>query len=265
VLAIIDPVLEHLPRFPFSLDPLIAEAKRRMRKRRLMVAVLAVAVAGGAAGAALALVSSTSVSQGTAVASPGIAAKSCPFYPVQHALQSCHSRGSDWVLSIRYDRSSSVCKLRFSRGDSRSPVWTYRSGGGCLEGQSIWVKPHLLIFPSDYPLVNGLDPSTHRVTLLGQLSDFLVSPNGEWIAGTGPGDPKVDPEATTVYVLSVHARMCLVVPGVSGDIAGFTPDSENVIVRRAYQHGSWQLRQFALSSLRSACPTGPNGVLPQKS
>ncbi|HEU5477316.1 MAG TPA: hypothetical protein VFU64_05740 [Gaiellaceae bacterium] len=42
-------------RLPFSLDPLIAEAKRRMRRRRLLVAGLVVALAGGAAGAGLAL------------------------------------------------------------------------------------------------------------------------------------------------------------------------------------------------------------------
>jgi hypothetical protein len=35
------------PRLPFSLDPLIAEAKRRMRRRRLLVAALVLAAAGG--------------------------------------------------------------------------------------------------------------------------------------------------------------------------------------------------------------------------
>ncbi len=44
-----------LPRLPFSLAPLIAEAKRRMRRRRLLVAALLLALAGGAAGTALAL------------------------------------------------------------------------------------------------------------------------------------------------------------------------------------------------------------------
>ena len=34
----------HLPRLPFSLDPLMAEAKRRARQRRLLVALAAVAV-----------------------------------------------------------------------------------------------------------------------------------------------------------------------------------------------------------------------------
>jgi hypothetical protein len=45
----------HVPRLPFSLDPLIAEAKRRARQRRLLVAVLAVLVAGAALGTTLAL------------------------------------------------------------------------------------------------------------------------------------------------------------------------------------------------------------------
>lgn len=39
----------HVPRLPISLDPLIAEAKRRMRRRRLLIAVAAVAIAAGSA------------------------------------------------------------------------------------------------------------------------------------------------------------------------------------------------------------------------
>jgi hypothetical protein len=42
----------HAHRLPLSLDPLVAEAKRRMRKRRLLIALLAVLVVGGAATAA---------------------------------------------------------------------------------------------------------------------------------------------------------------------------------------------------------------------
>jgi hypothetical protein len=41
----------HIPRLPFALDPLIAEARRRARQRRVVVALIAVAVV--AAGAAL--------------------------------------------------------------------------------------------------------------------------------------------------------------------------------------------------------------------
>jgi hypothetical protein len=41
-----------VPRLPFSLDPLVAEAKRRARKRRLLFAVVAVAVVAAGAGLA---------------------------------------------------------------------------------------------------------------------------------------------------------------------------------------------------------------------
>jgi hypothetical protein len=45
----------HVPRLSLSLDPLIAEAKRRMRRRRCLVVVATVALGAGAAGALLAL------------------------------------------------------------------------------------------------------------------------------------------------------------------------------------------------------------------
>jgi hypothetical protein len=45
----------HASRTPFELDPLIAEAKRRMKQRRLLVATLVAVLAGGAVGATLAL------------------------------------------------------------------------------------------------------------------------------------------------------------------------------------------------------------------
>jgi len=40
----------HAPRLPFSLHPLIAEAKRRARQRRLLVTVVVLVLATGAAG-----------------------------------------------------------------------------------------------------------------------------------------------------------------------------------------------------------------------
>ena len=45
----------HAGRLRFSLDPLIAEAKRRMRKRRVLILIVVVLLGGGAAGAAVAL------------------------------------------------------------------------------------------------------------------------------------------------------------------------------------------------------------------
>src|SRR5262245_36819359 len=45
----------HLPRLPLGLDPLIKEAKRRMRRRRLLLTAVLAAVATLATGLTLAL------------------------------------------------------------------------------------------------------------------------------------------------------------------------------------------------------------------
>ena len=69
----------HVPGLPFSLDPLIAEAKRRARQRRLLLAAVAVLIAGGSLGAAFAVRSSNG-SPGTVAVrqvskpAPGVAA-----------------------------------------------------------------------------------------------------------------------------------------------------------------------------------------------
>jgi hypothetical protein len=54
----------HLPRLPFSLDPLIAEAKRRARQRRLLLAVVCAVAALAAGGAVFATRSAASLVAG---------------------------------------------------------------------------------------------------------------------------------------------------------------------------------------------------------
>lgn len=49
------PMTAHVVRLRLSVDPLMAEARRRMRQRRVLVAALAMPVAAGTAGAVLAL------------------------------------------------------------------------------------------------------------------------------------------------------------------------------------------------------------------
>ena len=75
----------HAHRLPFSLEPLMAEAKRRMRKRRVLILVLAVLVGGGAAGAAESLSQSNGFR--TAAACPGATSYvyAVPSYPAQQA------------------------------------------------------------------------------------------------------------------------------------------------------------------------------------
>ena len=127
----------------------------------------------------------------------------------------------------------------------------YHSNNACCSDIA-WAGPHLLLF-LDYPLVESLDPTTRMVTLLGSLGGMVVSPNGRWVAGAGSAGPE-SPIANTVYVLAVGARKCLVVPGTSSAVAGFTRDGNSVIVQRGSSPSKPQLRRFSLSTLHADCP-----------
>jgi hypothetical protein len=87
---------------------------------------------------------------------------------------------------------------------------------------------------------------------LGALSEAVVSPDGRWIAGTGSAGPE-RPIARTAYALGVDAKKCLVVPGMSLGVAGFTSDSKAVIVERTAGDEP-ERRQFAIASLAAHCP-----------
>jgi hypothetical protein len=136
------------------------------------------------------------------------------------------------------------------------------TSAGCCWTYIGWAKPHLLFF-LESTLVMSLDPASRKVRHLAQLSDMAVSPDGRWLAGDGPGGPE-EPIAQTVYVLSTDAHECLVVPGHPASVQGFTSDSKAVIVLRSYTYPDTKLIQYAISSLPTGCPTGPNGVLLNK-
>ena len=161
----------------------------------------------------------------------------------------CHSPDGAWTLKLR--QGTSYGRLFLARRGQSKSVQMYHSSNSCCQYMA-WARPHLLLFV-DYPLVQSLDPTTRKVTLLGDLNDAAISPNGAWVAGSGAAGPD-DSVATTVYILSVGARKCLVVPGTAVAAAGFTRDSKSVIVRRGFHHGKWQLAQFPLSSLSANCP-----------
>src|SRR5213082_884249 len=62
----------HAWRLPLSLDPLIAEAKRRARQRRLLVAVVVFLVAAAGAGAVTTLFGSSDVRSLQAALAPSV-------------------------------------------------------------------------------------------------------------------------------------------------------------------------------------------------
>jgi hypothetical protein len=198
---------------------------------------------------------------GSVPTSAAVKGRECPAHQVSGTLTvvDCRSPDGTWQLKAR-GRTSSFLRL-FLVQSGQKPVLMYRSGNACCSYIG-WARPHLLLYV-DYPEVMSLDPTTRKVTNFGSLGDLVVSPNGDWVAGYGPGGPG-DPTATTVYVLAVHsqsrAEKCLVVPGSWGNAEGFTPDSKAVIVSGV--HHVEQLRQFSLASLHTGCPAADKTRIP---
>lgn len=139
----------------------------------------------------------------------------------------------------------------------------YHSADACCTNLT-WARPHLLLFDDDYRVFT-LDPTTRAVRAIAGFSEFLVSPDGRWMAGFA-GQPPELPE--TVGVVSLRKPGCLVVPHgtqETDEIAGFTRDSKSVIVGRTDLESSGRpsrLVQFALSALHTACP--PSMLAPSK-
>jgi hypothetical protein len=94
----------HIYRLPFSLDPLMAEAKRRMRKRRVLLAILAVLIIGGAAGAAVALTSSSGFHTAAVCTGASAYVYEVPSYPAQTPTAPAWPPGGNdyWGWMFRY-------------------------------------------------------------------------------------------------------------------------------------------------------------------
>jgi hypothetical protein len=88
----------HIPYLPLSLDPLIAEAKRRMRKRRVLVAAFVVLVVAGAAGVTMVLNSTTFVQRaGSCPVTGGYYAYAVPPDPAHPPAASSGAAGWGWT------------------------------------------------------------------------------------------------------------------------------------------------------------------------
>jgi hypothetical protein len=144
----------HAHRLPLALDPLMAEAKRRMRKRRVLIlVVLAVLVGGGAAGAAVSL--SPSNGFRAAAACPGATSYvyAVPSYPAQPAPAPAWppSQGSYWGWM---PRSHALVVGNWVRVDT----------GG------LWRITAIAALPNDCQIMNMSRPFTTRTLPAWQLS-----------------------------------------------------------------------------------------------
>ena len=217
-------VLAHMPRRPFSLDPLIAEAKRRMRRRRGLLAVAAVVVlGGGAAGATLAFGGGQSglVPRASAATYPGPAVRLATCSDVQNG-PGCRSPDRKWSVLMSSSNNNGVdCHVLLRHAGTKTAEPVYSSPRGC--GWPAWVKPHQLLFGAGelgrpYRVLS-FDPVTRRARLIANLLGFIVSPNERWIAG------ELRPKGAPPLVAAVSLRNheCRVVTEARGS-------NENLLV-----------------------------------
>ena len=110
-----------------------------------------------------------------------------------------------------------------------------------------WASPHRLFF-ADSERVFRLDPAKRKVRFVAAFDDFLVSPNGEWVAGRFEG------YGVGTGVVSVRTGECVLVPEAEGFVsatssrAGFIGNGAVIV--------TWlpnEFHQARISSLREAC------------
>lgn len=211
-----------VPRLPFSLDLLIAEAKRRARRRRLLAAVLLLLLVGGAAETVVAFSGSTAAHGSPPVAPAaartqlpplsGLAARAvwCGDAYNASGRGGCHSPDNTW--SIIVNNNGRGCTLSVTRsGTGRQHYEVHQPGsGGCVP--DLWIG-HSFVVQEDiygsHGRVVSLDPPSRSPKLLARFSSFVVSPNKRWIAGqAGSGEPF---GARVVAVMSLASHTCRVV------------------------------------------------------
>ena len=211
-----------VPRLPLSLDPLIAEAKRRMRRRRLAVGVALLLLAGSVVGAGFALSGSTAahvsapvspVANATALPPlSGLAARRAWCGDAYNASGrgGCHSRDNKW--SIVVDNEGTGCTLTVTRtATGRHQKIRQPGSGGCAP--DLWLGRSFVIqegIHGAHGRVVKLTPPSRKVKLLARFSTFVVSPNGRWIAGEADSSGGLG-MSKTVAVMSLASHTCRVV------------------------------------------------------
>jgi hypothetical protein len=205
------------PRLPFSLDPLIAEAKRRARVRRVLIAAIALALVGGAFGAADALTSSSPAQKAavTPAASKlpplsNLAARAvwCGDAYNASGRGGCHSPDGKWAIVV--ENEGRGCTMTVTRvGTGRHERISQAGSGGCVP--DLWIGHSFIVQEGIYEpnaRVVSLDPPSRHVKVLARFSSFVVSPNRRWIAGqAGSGEPF---GAREIAVISLASHTCRV-------------------------------------------------------
>jgi hypothetical protein len=142
----------------------------------------------------------------------------------------------DGAWSVTYTRNGLYGNIDLAQRATGRRIRMYRSNDSCCTSVT-WIAPHLLVFDDDYH-VKTLDPPSRRVRTIAHFSNFVVAPDGRWVAGwaAGPG------QAERVGVVPARGGACRVVPHLRDE-------DDNAVASRATARGS---RSCAAASIRRA-------------
>lgn len=164
-----------------------------------------------------------------------------------------------WRVTLQNGVRGWACALYVTRVSTGQRVRMYGSHqDGC--SYLTWAQPDRLLFESNFAF-HTLNPATRKVIEPALFGEFVVSPNGRWVAGNAVPGPEAPQE--TVYALTPSNSRCVIVPRGAhrtDEVVGFTRDSKSVIVNTgpwnataSQPPGNGSDRQFRLSSLHTDC------------
>jgi hypothetical protein len=113
----------------------------------------------------------------------------------------------DRQWSLAYTRRHGYGHLDITQRATGRTFRMYRSNDGCCTEIS-WLRPHLVVFVDDYKTFT-LDPATKQVTRIAGFSNYVVSPDGLWVAGWADCGGHC---AETVAVVAITGGRCRAVP-----------------------------------------------------
>jgi hypothetical protein len=135
-----------------------------------------------------------------------------------------------WTLA--YTRKHGYGHLDLTQLASGRIFHMYSSNDACCS-QTAWLRPHLLIFVDDYH-TKTLDPTTKRVATIAHFSNFVVSPDGRWVAGWADCGTH---GAEAVDVVAITGGQCRKVPrraDQDDNALRFSHDDRTLTIQRRF-------------------------------
>jgi hypothetical protein len=138
----------------------------------------------------------------------------------------------DGKWSLAYTRQHGYDNLDVTDRATGSVSRMYSSNDGCC-AQITWLRPHLLIFVDDYK-TRTLDPVTKHVVMISNFSNFVVSPDGRWVAGWADCGGHCAERVDVVPIGGGRCRQVPHRPDQDDNARRFSPDDRSLTILRRF-------------------------------